>query len=811
MARSGAARSALMTDTLREHLQQTLGASYALERELGGGGMSRVFVATDAGLNRQVVVKVLPSESPGQLSNDRFRREIAIAARLQHPHIVPLLAAGEVDALPWFTMPFVAGESLRVRLARDGELPIPEAVRILREVASALAYAHANGVVHRDIKPDNVLLSGGAAMVTDFGVAKALAASQRPEHGDARDLSGGITSVGMALGTPAYMAPEQASGDPQTDHRADIYAWGILAYEVLTGQAPFAGRTPQAMIAAQVAERPEDIRRRRPAVPAPLADLVMRCLEKRPADRPQTADELVRTLDQVPTSGASAPLVSAPRRTGRGIGLLAVVVVVVVAAAGWLLLRGRGGNAVAPSGPVSLAVLPIENVGGDSAKEYLADGMTTEMASTLRQSLGLDVVGDLSTFRFKHTTLPPDQIARELHVGMLLTGRMQSDGGRIRLQMQLNDATGKLLWSRQYDRQSKDDFALEDSITSAVAGELRLVLHPAAVVVAQAGRTENAAAHDLYLRGMFEKNKLSDQSLNRAVDLFQQALKLDPDYAQAAAAMGFAYDMLADAYRPSHPYHQLAMAAARRALASDSMLAEAHVLYGFELGAANWDVPAGIAEMRKGLALNPNSPDGLFMYSSYLGINGETDSAVAAADRLIKVDPLSPMASMCRAADLVFGGRFAEGLHQDSITKSLDANVIYGDAWDGFALREMDNLNESVQAYRRFEAVYGQPAFGLAMTWARLGRRDSALAIIHQLEADAKKKWVDPVFTAAAYAALGDRDHAMQWLQNAYDVKDWVLRFSLNYDNRWFRPLDGDPRFERLRQKVRSTIWSDQT
>ncbi|HEX9292168.1 MAG TPA: serine/threonine-protein kinase, partial [Gemmatimonadales bacterium] len=259
----------MLSSDLREQLQATLSGSYTLERELGGAGMSRVFVAAETALDRKVVIKVLPPETAAQVSLERFKREILLAAKLQHPHIVPLLTAGESNGLPYFTMPFVDGESLRVRLARHGELPVNHAIRMLREIASALAYAHEHGIVHRDIKPDNVLLSGGSAMVTDFGVAKALSASSNAEHG-------GITSLGVALGTPAYMSPEQASADPSVDHRADIYSLGVLAYELLTGQPPFAGRTPQHLLAAHVTEAPEAITRRRASLPPALAALVMR-------------------------------------------------------------------------------------------------------------------------------------------------------------------------------------------------------------------------------------------------------------------------------------------------------------------------------------------------------------------------------------------------------------------------------------------------------------------------------------------------------------------------------------------------------
>ena len=245
---------------LRDQLQAALGDAYTIERELGGGGMSRVFLATERSLGRQVVVKILPGDMAGQVSVERFKREIALAAQLQHPHIVPLLTAGDAGGLPYFTMPFVKGESLRARIAQRGELPVSEAIRTLREVASALAFAHASDVVHRDIKPDNILLSGGAAMVTDFGVAKALGAATQGG-------AGAITSLGVALGTPAYMSPEQASADPIVDQRADIYAWGVLAYELLTGGTPFSGRPASAMLAAHATEAPEAITRRRAAVP----------------------------------------------------------------------------------------------------------------------------------------------------------------------------------------------------------------------------------------------------------------------------------------------------------------------------------------------------------------------------------------------------------------------------------------------------------------------------------------------------------------------------------------------------------------
>jgi serine/threonine protein kinase len=342
----------MVSSSLQQQLQTTLGETYRLEHELGGGGMSRVFVAHDHTLDRKVVIKVLLPELAAGVSVSRFRREIQLAARLQHPHIVPLLSAGESDGLPYFVMPYVAGESLRARVAREGELPVSDAIRILRDVVSALVYAHSSGVMHRDIKPDNVLLSGGVAVVTDFGVAKALSISSEGHE------AAGLTSLGVALGTPAYMAPEQATGDPQTDHRADIYSLGAMAYEMLTGRPPFIGRSPQAVLAAHVVETPDPIERLRPAVPPALAGLVTACLAKRPADRPQSAGEVINLLDTLatPTSGMApttaitvpSSLAAAPHRRRRAL-LMSAAAAALLLLAGTLWLRPAPPRTAPPS------------------------------------------------------------------------------------------------------------------------------------------------------------------------------------------------------------------------------------------------------------------------------------------------------------------------------------------------------------------------------------------------------------------------------------------------------------------------------
>ncbi|MFL5582780.1 MAG: serine/threonine-protein kinase, partial [Gemmatimonadaceae bacterium] len=303
-----------MSPDFRAVLQEALAPAYELERELSGGGMSRVFVAVEERLRRRVVVKVLPPELAAGVNAERFRREIQLAAQLHHPHIVPLLSAGESGNILYYTMPFIEGESLRSALRKRGRLAVGEVARVLHDVVDALAYAHARGVVHRDIKPDNVLLSGKHAVVTDFGVAKALGSAL------VHNTASGVTTAGVAIGTPAYMAPEQLAGDPAADHRVDLYAAGLLAYELLTGDSPFAGPSPQATMAAQLTRVPTPLYECCPDVPPNLSDVIMRCLAKNPDERPQSADALLDELVAVTTPQGGALMTGPTRPSGAALG-----------------------------------------------------------------------------------------------------------------------------------------------------------------------------------------------------------------------------------------------------------------------------------------------------------------------------------------------------------------------------------------------------------------------------------------------------------------------------------------------------------
>jgi len=482
-----------VTDLLAD-LQAHFGNTYALERELGGGGMSRVFVARDERLDRRAVIKLLPPSVTATISAERFKREIMLAAGLQHPNIVPVLSAGEFGALPYFIMPFIDGESLRARMMR-GPLSVRETVTILKDVVRALAFAHGRGIIHRDIKPDNVLLAAGAAVVTDFGVAKALSAS-RQQMG-VKTPSPTMTGVGTSLGTPAYMAPEQAAADPSTDHRADLYALGIVAYEMLTGAPPFHGRSPQALLAAQLSEKPAPLTSRRYDVSGPLSTLIMQCLEKEPAKRPKNATEILRALDDpgVQVSDAFQAAEAPKQRRKRFIEIGIGVLVVGAVAAAWVLtepapapgtaadsariatarrdsLAAAGAPAVAvPSAaPPSIAVFPLVSIGNDAQAGQAADGITSDLTTAIARVPGVRVSSQTTAAAARQGVRTPADAARALNATMLVEGTVQRARDRLRVSVRLvsvaNDST---VWASTFNGTTADALALQDSTVRGVA------------------------------------------------------------------------------------------------------------------------------------------------------------------------------------------------------------------------------------------------------------------------------------------------------------------------------------------------------
>jgi eukaryotic-like serine/threonine-protein kinase len=457
---------------LSQGIQTSLGGAYRLERELGGGGMSRVFVAEDVALGRRVVVKVLAPELAAGLNAERFRREIAVAAQLQHPHIVPVLAAGTAESLPYFVMPYVAGQSLRTRLDEQGALPAEEAAGILRDVAKALAFAHANGVSHRDIKPENVLLAGDSAVVTDFGIAKAIAAAAGRDSADRADIADvhTLTLAGTSLGTPAYMAPEQAAGDPDADHRADIYSLGVVAYELLAGRHPFHDRPPHGMMRAHIAETPAPLEDVAPTVPPALADLVTRCLAKDPKDRPQDAEEVVRALSPQQGSGERTSVWQLRGRKRRRFATVGAVTAGLIAIlAGLAVTQGWLESDRVPLDDGLVAVPPFRVATADPSMHYLREGMLDLLAAKLTGQGGMRATEPRQMLdawrraggseRIDLTTENALRLASTLHAGRLLLGDVVGSSKQITISAVVLDVPGGDEIVRESATGAPDDLA----------------------------------------------------------------------------------------------------------------------------------------------------------------------------------------------------------------------------------------------------------------------------------------------------------------------------------------------------------------
>ena len=522
----------------QDQLQTALGMAYTLEREVGRGGMATVYLATDTKHHRPVALKVLDPELAASFGPERFRREIAIASKLQHPHILTVLDSGETpNGQLWFTMPYVEGESLRARLTRERQLALEDALRITREVANALEYAHQQGLIHRDIKPENILLSRSHALVADFGVARTLVASGSRAAGAGPTL----TESGVALGTPIYMSPEQATGDRTLDARTDVYALGCVLYEMLAGEPPYSGATTQALLAKRVSGDIPSVRRIRPAVPPGVDAALTKSLAPVPADRYATAADFAQAMD-VPTATAPA---SSPRPTGRFPVRTAVLGLGICIGAGLFFAwrhGERGAASAAEAGPVGLAVLPFDT-DGDTANGYFADGITDEIRSKLSALSGLRLIAASSSNQYRHTPKSEDQISRELGVHYLLTGHIQweqsaSGMRRVRVSPELVEvragAVPETKWQQSYDTTLADVFEVQTAVATLVADKLGLVLSSPAQTQLAVRPTQNLAAYDAYLRSI-ALNGTDPLTFRRALAAAEQAVALDSSFAAAWA------------------------------------------------------------------------------------------------------------------------------------------------------------------------------------------------------------------------------------------------------------------------------------
>ncbi len=759
---------------------------YRLERELGRGGMAVVFAAHDLRHERSVAIKVLRPELVAADGGERFAREIRITAQLSHPHIVGVLDSGTITSpgdapVAWFAMPLVEGESLRARLERDRVLPVDEAVRLAAEVADAMAFAHGRGVIHRDLKPDNVLLAGGHAQVADFGIARALDAAPGPR----------LTETGFSLGTPAYMSPEQAAGERDVDARADLYALGCILYEMLAGEPPFGGPTAQAVVAKHLAQPAPSVRITRATVPQALDRCITRALAKEPADRFASADEMRSAL----LAAVAPPPAGRRRGLGVAVGAVALLGLGLGVAAWWRRTTSPPGSAAPSPKPVLLAVLPFQNLSPDSADAYFADGLTEEITSTLGQVGGLSVLSRGSAATLDGSN--PVQRARDAGVRYLLEGSVRKEGPRSRISVRLSDATtGTEVWNRTFDRSGGKLLGVEVDVGHAVAAGLQGQLPSGAESGLKPPPTRNLEAYDLFLRSLSGQDD-QGRGVDQRIALLERAVALDPAFVAAWAALSRAW--LASAVWARVPLGQVidsARSATDRALAIDSASAEAWSALALIRFRYDWDWPGALAAHEQALRLNPNSADIHHEYARTLrslGRFAESQTQYALADQL---DPISKRASGSRGRAFYYARDYERALE------------VYRATPDGTPLFAAEALLQ-LGRFREAGAVLAAGAdstdwSGLplwAYYWAVAGPRDRAVAALQRLEAAAQTRYVHPVLMALAYTGLGDRDAAFRWLERAYRDRNERM-VDLMVEPR-FDPLRSDPRFTDLLHRMR--------
>jgi serine/threonine-protein kinase len=736
---------------LRSRLGNGLTSRYSLDRELGQGGMAVVYLAHDLRHDREVALKVLRPEISAEIGAERFLREIKLAAGLTHPHILPVFDSGEADGLLFYVMPSMEGRSLRERMDRERQLPLADALRITREVASALDYAHRHNVVHRDIKPENILLHEDAAMVADFGIGKALSGE-----------GASLTQTGLSLGTPAYMSPEQAAGELGADGRSDLYSLGCVLYEMLAGEPPFTGISAQAIIAKRFISPIPKIRTTRD-VPEAVDSAVTRALARTPVDRFASAAEFaaaLRDIQREPAAGAAAE----PARAN----------------------------------PRAIAVLPLSNMSADPENEYFADGMTEEIINALAKVPAMQVASRTSSFAFKGKEVDVRQIGEKLGVSSVLEGSVRKVGNRIRITAQLISVeNGYHLWSESYDRQLEDVFAVQDEISRAIVDALKLRLaDDAAQVVAP---TKNLEAYTLYLKGRFFFVKLSEPGLRKALDQFQRALLQDPGFARAYAGIADVWCNLADDWVAPDEAYPRAKAAAERALQRDPELAEAITSIGKVLCWHEWDFAAAEAQLARAVALSPNYAEAHYVHGTALPLVGRLDDAIETMAKALKLDPLSVHYSEWLARFLLYAHDYDGAIAQAHRTLEMDEVCIRAPHYIGSAYLAMGDAETALTWYRRAQALEKAVRSYDAMivrALAALGQREEADAIMLRLEEESRQQYLRSEILAMGYAAVGDLDRAFDSLERAFQARSAGLIY-LHLDP-GYAPLRGDPRYADL-------------
>ncbi len=736
-----------------DRLRAALAQRYAISTELGRGGMALVFRARDLQHDRPVALKILRPEIAAALGHERFLREIRVAAGMQHPHILPLYDSGTADGVLYYVMPLVDGESLRARLDRERQLPVPEAIALAGEVAEALDYAHRRGVVHRDVKPENILLSDGHALVADFGIARAI------------QVAGGdqLTETGVAVGTPHYMSPEQATAEPQLDGRSDIYSLGCVLYEMLSGAPPFSGGSAQAVMARHTVDPVPPLRTVRSSVPEALEAAIRRALAKSPADRYATARQFADALAASPATG----------RSRRWSFVAAAVLMVGAAAVVWRLSRAPSAGPPLPpaSDRTRLAVLPLANDGAPQ-EAYIAEGMTEELTGTLSQISGLRVLAHGAVRRYVGAPAAPADVGRELGVGAVVEGGARREGDRLHLHLELVDTrTQENLWSERYDEPLRDVAAVQRDVARRVADKLKVRLLTAEQAQLSRYAPSNAVAFDLYLRGLYEISQGTRAANDSAITLLERETATDPNIAAGYSALAHAYINRLFSWDADKRWEERAYVAIQKALALDPSLADAYLARAdltWTL-ANHFPHARAIQDIKRAITLNPSFQAAhQDLGGTYMHI-GLLDKALQELRVAVSLDPNDPGAPPRIARTHWYAQQFDTAL--------AEFERIAG--WEPEHALVLDHLGRTVEALRLLDQPNrgrGQGAdaedfaSARAVILARGGRRTAAeqdIRLAVRLGSGRSHFHHAEYNIATAYALLGDHAKAIEWLRRA--------------------------------------------